>query len=150
MKKIIFTSLLAVALSTAVVAQSKTWQFAFSGDSRNCGDVVMPAIAESVTKTQAQFYWHLGDLRAIFDYDEDILNRPTNRQRPTISTYMNTVWQDQIDNQIDRFKVPFMLGIGNHETAYPKTRTDFLIQFADWLDSPVLREQRLKDDPRDH
>ena len=44
----------------------------------------------------------------------------------------------------------FFLGIGNHETTPPKTRADFLIQFADWLDSPVLREQRLKDDPKDH
>ncbi len=130
-------------------SKAKPWQFAFSGDSRNCGDVVMPAIAQDMIKTEAQFYWHLGDLRAISDFDEDIMNR-AGLKRPSISTYMNTVWPDMIENQINKFKVPFFLGIGNHETAYPKTRADYLIQFADWLNMPVLRDQRLKDDPNDH
>ena len=29
------------------------WRFAVSGDSRNCGDVVMPAIAAGVVTTEA-------------------------------------------------------------------------------------------------
>src|SRR5882762_9920398 len=35
-----------------------TWRFVVSGDSRNCGDVVMPGIAETAKKNQAVFYWH--------------------------------------------------------------------------------------------
>ncbi len=139
-------ALLAVA---AVTVPAQTWQFAFSGDSRNCGDIVMPGIANELSKTKAEFYWHLGDLRAISDFDEDIMNR-AGATRPSISAYYNTVWQDMIENQINHFKVPFFLGIGNHETAYPKTRGDFIIQFADWLNAPVLQAQRLKDDPNDH
>ncbi len=48
------------------------FKFAVSGDSRNCGDIVMPAIAASVLKSGANFYWHLGDFRAIYDFDEDM------------------------------------------------------------------------------
>ena len=64
-----------LALSAAGVAQdapADAWRFAVSGDSRNCGDIVMPAIAASVLKSGAQFYWHLGDFRAIYDFDEDM------------------------------------------------------------------------------
>src|SRR5215218_5098507 len=126
-----------------------TWKFAVSGDSRNCGDVVMPAIARDLDRTKAGFYWHLGDVRWISNFDEDILMRP-NALRPSIFEYENTAWPDMIENQINRFKVPFFLGIGNHETAYPKSRNDYLIQFADWLTMPALRDQRLKDNPNDH
>ena len=109
----------------------------------------MPTIAQDMTKTKAEFYWHLGDLRAVSDFDEDIMNR-AGAKRPSIAAYENGTWDDMIENQINKFKVPFFLGIGNHETAYPKTRADYLIQFADWLNMPVLRDQRLKDDPKDH
>ena len=40
-----------------------TWTFAVSGDSRNCGDFVMPAIAARVKAQKDAFYWHLGDFR---------------------------------------------------------------------------------------
>jgi hypothetical protein len=128
------------------------WQFTFSGDSRNCGDVVMPTIAADVLKHHPAFYWHLGDFRATFNFDEDIVHQPEHISRPlTISAYFNLEWQDFLDNQIAPFgEVPVFLGIGNHELAYPKTREDFIAQFADWLDKPELRAQRLKDDPRDH
>src|SRR5438309_772095 len=44
-----------------------TWRFIVSGDSRNCGDVVVPTIAaHSSAYYQPSFYWHLGDLRAIY------------------------------------------------------------------------------------
>ena len=129
-----------------------TWWFAVSGDSRNCGDVVMPGIAAGVQRDKAEFYWHLGDLRAIYNFDEDILHQPAYlRQPPSISTYLSAAWPDFIRSQIEPFgATPFFLGIGNHETTPPKTRADFLIQFADWLDSPELRAQRLKDDSSDH
>ena len=46
--------------------------------------------------------------------------------------------------------LPVFLTPGNHETIPPATRDGYLIQFADWLDVPLLRQQRLKDDPQDH
>ena len=98
----------------------------------------MPAIAQDIAKTQAQFYWHLGDLHAIYDFDEDIMNRP-GAKRPTIYDYENSVWQDMIVSQINYFKLPFFLGIGNHETTPPKACADYLVQFADWLNMSPLR-----------
>ncbi len=156
MEKILTTFIFLFAVSVSALGQispipakGKPWQFAFSGDSRNCGDIVMPAIAKNIAATKAGFYWHLGDLRNIYDFDEDIMNR-AGAKRPTIHDYEENVWQDMIESQINRFTVPFFLGIGNHETASPKTRSEYLIQFADWLDSPILQAQRLKDDPNDH
>ncbi len=128
------------------------WQFAVSGDSRNCGDVVMPAIAAGVLQHHATFYWHLGDFRKIYAFDEDIQHEPGHLSKPiTVIDYLNHAWDDFIEHQIAPFgSLPVFLGIGNHETIYPKTRADFLVQFADWLNTPVLRNQRLRDDPKDH
>ena len=47
-------------------------------------------------------------------------------------------------------QVPFFLGIGNHELIPPKSREQFIQQFADWLNAPALRDQRLADDRTDH
>ena len=151
-------TILAVSLGLAaepVAAQqsaSGTWRFLASGDSRNCGDVVMPGIAETARKNQVAFYWHLGDLRLTSNFDEDIAHQPEHLAKPmSITEYGNIEWPDYIASQIAPFgSIPFFLGIGNHETVPPyKTREEFLLQFADWLDSPVLRAQRLKDDPSD-
>lgn len=129
-----------------------SWQFAVSGDSRNCGDVVMPAIAADALKHQPNFYWHLGDFRAIYTFDEDILHQPQFLEHPpTIYSYEDFAWRDFIEHQLVPFgKLPIFLGIGNHETIAPKTREEWITQFADWLGAPALRDQRLKDDPRDH
>ena len=129
-----------------------TWSFAVSGDSRNCGDVVMPAIAAGVTNSGASFYWHLGDYRAIYNFDEDMQHQPEHLAKPLdIYDYEETAWDDFLRSQIASFgKLPVFLGIGNHETTPPKTREEYLIQFADWLDAPKLREQRLHDDPSSH
>ena len=135
--------------SPAPQAGATTWQFAVSGDSRNCGDIAVPAIAKKVAATQAQFYWHLGDFRAIYDFDQDITQRPPARPI-TIIGYEQMAWDDFIANQVSRFSVPVFLGIGNHETIPPKTRADYLIQFADWLNAPASKEQRLRDNPSDH
>jgi hypothetical protein len=148
------------ALSLGLAAQpagaqqsaSGTWRFLASGDSRNCGDVVMPGIAETARKNQVAFYWHLGDLRQTSNFDEDIAHQPEHLAKPmSITEYGNIEWPDYIASQIAPFgSIPFFLGIGNHETVPPyKTREEFLLQFADWLDSPVLHTQRLKDDPTD-
>jgi hypothetical protein len=150
---VIFGLGLAVAPAGAQQSENGAWRFLVSGDSRNCGDVVMPGIAETARQNQAAFYWHLGDLRLTTNFDEDIVHQPENIAKPlSITQYGNIEWTDYIESQIAPFgSMPFFLGIGNHETVPPnKTREDFLLQFADWLDSPVLHAQRLKDDPTDY
>jgi hypothetical protein len=125
-----------------------SWKFAVSGDSRNCGDIVMPVIAQSVRRDGAAFYWHLGDYRAIYTFDEDYL-----RTHPgtTIDDYLANAWPDFIDHQMKPFgDFPVFLGIGNHELVTPKTRPQYIAQFADWLDKPEIRQQRLADNPDDH
>lgn len=159
-----FSSICALApealAQTAVKASSSTpqqtsvsgWTFAVSGDSRNCGDVVMPAIAAGVIKSGASFYWHLGDFRAIYMFDEDIQHQPEHLAVPlNIFDYETIAWDDFIRNQLTPFgELPVFLGIGNHETISPKTREQYIIQFGDWLDAPKLREQRLRDYPFSH
>lgn len=138
--------------SPAADSQSGSFSFAASGDSRNCGDVVMPAIAARVKQTSASFYWHLGDFRAIYNFDEDIQHQPQYLSHPlSIFTYEQIAWDDFLQNQIAHFgTLPVFLGIGNHETVPPKTREQYIIQFADWLDQEPLRKQRLLDDPNAH
>ncbi len=135
---------------TAAAAQAQQpWNFVVSGDSRDCGDVVMPAIAAGTHQNQGLFYWHLGDFRFISDFDEDYKQQFATP--PTIIDYETHAWNDFIQNQLVPFAdTPVYLGIGNHELFSPKTRADYLIQFADWLDTPVLQQQRLRDDPKDH
>jgi len=126
----------------------KTWQFAVSGDSRNCGDVVMPSIARKVREDGAAFYWHLGDYRAIYDFDQDYRARNPNA---SILQYETGAWPDFIQRQLGPFgDLPVYLGLGNHETMPPKTRSEAIAQFADWLDTTELRTQRLRDNPSDH
>jgi len=142
-------ALVSAALLAAASASAQSWRFAVSGDSRNCGDVVMPAIAAGAKKDGARFYWHLGDLRATYTFDADML--ALHGGQMNISTYLKEEWNDFVEHQILPFgDMPFFLGIGNHETIPPKTREQYLLQFADWLDLPVLRAQRLADDPKDH
>ncbi|MGA2356391.1 MAG: hypothetical protein ABSG02_17995 [Terriglobales bacterium] len=136
-------------LIAATVPAQQSWTFAVSGDSRNCGDVVMPAIAAGAHRDQAAFYWHLGDFRAIYDFDQDY--KQLSAAPPSISDYEKNAWDDFIQNQLVPFDdTPVYLAIGNHELYAPKSRGDYLLQFADWLDTPELRQQRLKDNPKDH
>jgi hypothetical protein len=134
-----------------VFAQKTPWNFAVSGDSRNCGNVVMPAIAAGAEQHHAAFYWHLGDLRAIFPADEDYLHEPEHRgQAGDMNQYVNAAWDDFIQNQLSFFgQTPVYVGIGNHETIKPKTREEFAAKFARWLDSPALKKQRQEDNPQD-
>ncbi len=132
----------------------RSWKFAVSGDSRNCGDIVMPAIAAGVHKSGAVFYWHLGDFRAIYELDED-MSPPAalglhNKPLET-AVYLKEAWPDFIAHQMVPFgALPVYLLVGNHETIPPMTREAWLVQFADWLETPALRAQRLKDDSLDH
>jgi hypothetical protein len=112
----------------------------------------MPGIAVGVRADGAKFYWHLGDFRANYDFDEDLLAAPEYRsKRPAIAEYQRIEWPDFIEHQLGPFgDLPVYLAIGNHELVSPKTRADYLQQFSDWIDSPVIRGQRLRDDPHDH
>jgi hypothetical protein len=156
MKTIRLAALTALLVSAAIAQnshhQQKTsdWKFAVSGDSRNCGDVVMPSIAASATKNKAAFYWHLGDLRAIYGIDEDYQNSPEHRGKVLQKDdYLKDAWDDFIQNQIGAFgSMPVFVGIGNHETTPPKTREQFGDKFSRWLDSAPLKQQRLADDPK--
>jgi hypothetical protein len=112
----------------------------------------MPGIAAGVRADGARFYWHLGDYRSNYDFDQDLLAAPEYRAKHlAIADYERIEWQDFISQQVEPFgDIPVYLGIGNHELVPPKTRADFLQQFVDWVDSPTLRAQRLRDDPSDH
>ena len=125
-----------------------SWRFIASGDSRNCGDVVMPAIAANSVQFSPSFYWHLGDLRAIYKIDEDMAFAAANDGNfLSCSLYLPRAWPDFIDHQIAAFgNVPFYVGIGNHETIPPKDKIQFRRQFAAWLDQPTLHDQRVKDE----
>jgi Calcineurin-like phosphoesterase len=154
MRHIAWLILFAHVAVTAQNPPGRSWKFAVSGDSRDCGDIVMPAITRGVLQSGAVFYWHLGDFRAIYRLDEDMSPPPElGLQNKPLETaaYLKEAWADFIARQI----VPFgdlrvYLAIGNHETIPPVSREAWLVQFADWLETPELRAQRLKDDPADH
>ena len=93
------TALIVFLLASSASAQ--TWRFAVAGDSRNCGDVVMPAIAAGVKADNAAFYWHLGDFRAIFRVDEDMEHAVKTPY--TVSNYLSAAWPDFIRYQIGPF-----------------------------------------------
>lgn len=133
-------------------AVKAAWTFAVGGDSRNCGDIVMPAVAAGASAAGADFYWHLGDFRALYDFDQDYLAQPDHKgKHVAIADYQLTAWDDFIQSQLSPFGArPVFLGIGNHELVPPKSRPDFLIQFADWLDAEPIRRERLRDEPNDH
>ena len=133
----------------APASPASSWTFVVGGDSRNCGDVVMPAVASGARAAGASLYWHLGDFRALYDFDQDYLAQPERRgKRVAIADYQRTAWDDFIQSQLAPFgPVTVLLAIGNHELVAPKTRPDYVAQFADWIASPEIRDQRLKDDP---
>src|SRR6266480_7708542 len=85
----------AVARNARAQSSPGTWYFAVSGDSRNCGDVVMPAIAADAHKHDVAFYWHLGDLRRISAPDQDFLQERTMEDNPTdLADYEKHAWDD--------------------------------------------------------
>src|SRR5437762_874273 len=76
-----------------------SWSFAVSGDSRNCGNVVMPAIAADAMKHNVAFYWHLGDLRKISAPDQDFVEERTQQGKATdLADYEKHAWDDFIEN----------------------------------------------------
>jgi hypothetical protein len=143
-------------------AKEKVWHFAVSGDSRDCGDLIIPKIAASIeqarAQTPAEFYWHLGDLRALYREDCDMLLRrdPTAKCPPDagkgtetypFSLYLEDAWDDFIKNQITPFgRTPYIIGIGNHELIN-RPRDYFKLKFARWLDGDLISSQ-LKSDAK--
>ena len=143
--------------------ESTSWYFAVSGDSRDCGDLIMPKIAQAIADNRknapVEFYWHLGDLRAIYRRDCDMAMREDpsfqcppkflKDENPAVrDKYLSAAWPDYISQQIKPFEtrdVPFYLGIGNHELIAPKTRDEFRQQFKEWLTKPTLQKQRASD-----
>ncbi len=116
----------------------------------------MPAIAQGAANDHAAFYWHLGDLRAGYDFDEDLLKAAEkDGKKLRISDYVGNAdgtsigaWDDFKQSQIAPFQtlhIPFFLGIGNHETIWPQSRERFTKYFTAWLDMPELKDQRLYD-----
>jgi hypothetical protein len=154
---------LALSLSQVARAASGSWYFAVSGDSRDCGDLIMPKIAEDIAsrrqQTPAEFYWHLGDLRGMFRIDCDVLKRKypkydcatrpaTGLQPNDFNEYLKNAWDDFIQFQIKPFNTtPFILGIGNHELIN-RTREDFECKFKTWLTQSPLEEQFKRDKSR--
>jgi hypothetical protein len=149
MRKILPILFAVCIASRAQDSPAPVWKFAVSGDSRNCGDIVMPAIAGAVLKTDAKFYWHLGDFRAIYDFDEDMAppaSLHVNYPHLNIISYLMKAWPDFIDHQLKPFgSLEVFLGIGNHEMVFPETRAGYLHQFEKYLDTPRLRQQREHD-----
>ena len=98
----------------------------------------------------ASFYWHLGDLRAIYDFDQDMVQATKMDPKMagkhlTIIDYEKNAWDDFSANQIAPFEnipMPFYLGIGNHETIPPKNRCQFSKQFARLLEKPELHNSK--------
>jgi hypothetical protein len=136
---LLLVSLLAVPFRTPQ-ASGEAWQFAVSGDSRNCGDVVMPAIARSVLAHQVEFYWHLGDFRLGSGIDEDMQNQSGGKL--TTEEYHKKAWDDFIAQQINPFgSLTVHLGIGNHELYMHGTtkedenlsHAEFITKFSKWL-----------------
>jgi hypothetical protein len=96
----------------------KTWHFAVSGDSRNCGDVVMPAIAKRVREDGASFYWHLGDFRAIYDFDQDFKQ---THSKVSISDYEASAWLDFIEQQLAPFgDLPIYISLRESQNNFAK------------------------------
>ena len=131
------------------VTRGDTWNFSVAGDSRNCGNLVMPAIAAGVKEDHSRFYWHLGDLRKTYAVDEDFAAERRYRQpgsAPTLADYNQLAAADFIEHQVAPFgEIPFFVGIGNHETIAPASRLQFRVNMRKLLDRPELRSRRLSD-----
>ena len=139
---------IALGASTARSApESETaWTFAVSGDSRNCGDFVMPAIAARVKADKDTFYWHLGDFRWMSSEDEDMQAMATPGVPMSKAEYQQRAWDDFLTHQIAAFgQTPVFIGRGNHETVAPMTREGYVVKFSALLDRPEITAQRRED-----
>ena len=143
-------ALVAIASTTWAQATNptSTWTFAVSGDSRDCGDFVVPAIASKVKAEQDAFYWHLGDFRNIKDIDQDLASMwPSSKPPLTLDSYQKIAWDDFLEHQTASFgTLPVYLGRGNHEAIPPKTRQEYIDKFTSFLNRPDIVAQRAIDE----
>ncbi len=151
------------ALAQGPAPESGRWYLAISGDSRDCGDLIMPKIAQDIAanqdRTPVAFFWHLGDFRRMYDIDCDILTRkyPSYdcRERKQalgvtdVDEYLAGAWQDFLERQLTPFgQTKVFLGIGNHELVAGRTRVEFCRTFQKWLTQEPLHGQRRADAKR--
>jgi len=105
----------------------------------------MPGMAAGTKLDGASFYWHLGDLRALYDFDQDMVQATKMAGKHlTIMDYENSAWDDFAANQIGPFEnipMPFYPGVGNHEIIAAKNRCQFSKQFARLLEKPELHRK---------
>src|ERR1035438_1282812 len=87
----------------AAQTSAASWTFAVSGDSRNCGDFVMPAIAAKVTGEKDAFYWHLGDFRWMSSPDQDWLAMTPGAAQLSKAEYQQRAWDDFLTHQMAAF-----------------------------------------------
>ena len=135
-----------VAASAVAQTNDATWSFAVSGDSRNCGDFVMPAIASGVKAEKDAFYWHLGDFRWMSKQDQDLVAMQSAGKEFSIDEYHRMAWDDFLTHQMAAFgSFPVFLGRGNHEMVPPMTRDGYITKFTPFLDRPEIAAQRQAD-----
>src|ERR1017187_5114797 len=140
-----FTAIALAPAATAAQGAASDWSFAVSGDSRNCGDFVMPAIATKVKAEKDDFYWHLGDFRWMSQPDEDLVAMAGGTE-PSKADYQQKAWDDFLAHQMASFgSFPVFLGRGNHEDVKPMTREGYVEKFSGFLDRPEIAAQRKAD-----
>src|SRR5580698_6491333 len=143
---IAFLFILVLSAPSLAPAREGKWSFAISGDSRNCGDFVMPAIAAKVKAEKDAFYWHLGDFRWMSEPDQDLIAMEYPANTLTLENYHKVAWDDFLTHQMAAFgSFPVFLGRGNHETVPPMTREGYVAKFAPYLDRSDVEAQRVKD-----
>lgn len=150
---LISASLLAFAVEVMAASRGAapndsdtSWSFAVSGDSRNCGDFVMPAIAAKVKAEKDAFYWHLGDFRWMSSEDQDMQAMETPGVPMSKAEYQQRAWDDFLTHQIASFApLPVFLGRGNHDAIPPMTREGYIQKFSMLLDRPQIAAQRKQD-----
>ena len=140
------SGLVLAAASAAAQVPASTWTFAVSGDSRNCGDFVMPAIASHVKAENDAFYWHLGDFRWITLADQDMEALQPAGKSFSHWEYQDRAWDDFLTHQMAAFgSLPVFLGRGNHENVSPMTREGYVAKFSRFLTRPEIEAQRKAD-----
>ena len=125
---------------------ASSWTFAVSGDSRNCGDFVMPVIAARVKAEHDAFYWHLGDFRWMSQPDEDLTAMQGSGFQRSVDEYRQIAWDDFLEHQLATFgDFPVFLGRGNHEAVAPMTRDRYIAKFSTYLNRPEILAQDRSD-----
>ena len=135
-----------LTIGAAAQNHEAKWSFAVSGDSRNCGDFVMPAIASAVKAEGDAFYWHLGDFRWMSKPDQDLVSMQPAGKELSLGEYHRIAWDDFLTHQMAAFgSFPVFLGRGNHENVPPMTRDGYIMKFAAYLNRQEIAAQREAD-----